>query len=67
MNWADIGGRTKSQHVVVEWNYGINVRILCKRHIIQSNRVKGKRLLPHCHGCITALRKLIFSTEGVDA
>ena len=60
MNWQDIGGRTKVQHVVVEWNYGIRVQILCKHHIIQLHRVwTDNRQLPHCQQCITALKKLI--------
>jgi hypothetical protein len=59
MNWADIGGRTRAQHVVVEWNYGIRVHILCKHHIIQIHRIKNNRQLPHCKQCITALSKLI--------
>lgn len=59
MNWADIGGRTKAQHVVVEWNYGIRVQILCKHHIIQNSRMKDNRQLPHCKQCITALSELI--------
>jgi hypothetical protein len=60
MNWADIGGRTRAQHVVVEWNYGIRIRILCKHFIVNRARVKeDHRQLPHCKQCITALRKLI--------
>ncbi|KKK81761.1 hypothetical protein LCGC14_2810210, partial [marine sediment metagenome] len=60
MNWADIGGRTKVQHVVVNWNYGINVSILCKHHIAWRTRVKeGDRQLPHCQQCIDVLKKLI--------
>ncbi|KKN03200.1 hypothetical protein LCGC14_1109940 [marine sediment metagenome] len=63
MNWADTGGKTKVQHVVVEWNYGIRVRILCKHHVIQIHRVKGNRQLPHCKQCITALKKLIQESK----
>ena len=59
MNWADIGGRTQRLHVVVKWSYGINVRILCKHHIIQHLRIKDNRQLPHCQKCITVLKKLI--------
>ena len=59
MNWEDTGGKTKVQHVVIEWNYGIRVRILCKHPIIQFHRVKGDRQLPHCKQCIAALKKLI--------
>lgn len=63
MNWADIGGRTKVQHVVIVWNYGVNVNILCGHHIIQIARVKDNRQLPHCQQCITALKKLIEESK----
>ena len=65
MNWADIGGKTKVQHVVIEWNYGVNVRILCKHPIIQFHRVKDNRQLPHCKQCIAALKKLIRESSKV--
>ena len=59
MNWADIGGRAQSLHVVIEWNFGVRVRILCRHHIIQHARIQDRRLLPHCQRCITALKRLI--------
>ena len=60
MNWRDIGGRTKVQHVVVKWNYGINVSILCQHFIVNHARVKEThRQLPHCQQCIDVLKKLI--------
>jgi hypothetical protein len=60
MNWADIGGRTQSLHVVIEWNYGINIRILCKHFVVNRARVKeNNRQLPHCKQCIAALTELI--------
>ena len=61
MNWADIGGRTKVLHVVVKWNYGISINILCKHHIAWRTRVKeGDRQLPHCLQCIDVLKKLML-------
>ncbi len=66
MKWEDIGGRAKSQHIVVDWDYGINVEILCKQHIIKFQRVKGKRPLPHCLKCIAALKKLIQETIQLE-
>ena len=72
MNWADIGGRTKVQHVVVNWNYGIMISILCKHHIAWRTRVKeGDRQLPHCLQCIDVLKKLIQESKetvqlGID-
>ena len=76
MNWADIGGRAQSLHVIVEWNFGVNVRILCRHHIVQHARIRDNRQLPHCQRCISALKKLIresskttqleFSNTGVN-
>ena len=59
MKWQDIGGRTKAQHVVTVWNFGVNVTTLCRHHIIKHARVRDNRLLPHCKQCIAALKKLI--------
>ncbi len=64
MNWTDIGGRTKVQHVVVNWNYGINVRILCGHFIVNRARVKEThRQLPLCLQCIDVLKKLIRESK----
>ncbi|KKM65663.1 hypothetical protein LCGC14_1442530 [marine sediment metagenome] len=64
MNWADIGGRTKVLHVVVKWNYGINVSILCGHFIVNRARVKEThRQLPHCLQCIDVLKKLIRESK----
>ena len=64
MNWADIGGRTKVLHVVVKWNYGINVSILCQHFIVNHARVKEThRQLPHCQQCIDVLKKLIRESK----
>ncbi len=65
MDWQDIGGRSTVQHVVVVWNYGVNVSILCKHYIIKHTRTKDNRQLPHCQQCITALKKLIEESEKV--
>ncbi|KKK65111.1 hypothetical protein LCGC14_2977440 [marine sediment metagenome] len=65
MNWADIGGKAQSLHVVIEWNYGIYVRILCKHHMTQHNRARDNRQLPHCKQCISALKKLIQESSKV--
>ncbi len=59
MNWQDIGGRTKVQHVVTGWDYGVNINILCRHYIIKHARTKDNRQLPHCQQCITVLKKLI--------
>ena len=69
MNWADIGGRTKVQHVVVRWNYGISVSILCGHFIVNHARVKEThRQLPHCKQCIDFLKELIQeSNEKVNS
>ncbi len=61
MNWQDIGGRTKRQHVVIEWNYGIRIRILCKQPmpLFARFKIERKKPLPHCQKCIEELKKLI--------
>ena len=59
MNWQDIGGRTKAQHVVTGWDFGVNINILCGHYIIKHTRTKEDRQLPHCKQCIAALSKLI--------
>ena len=65
MNWQDIGGRTKRQHVVIEWNYGIRIRILCKQpmSLFARFKIERKKPLPHCRKCIATLLLLIIEAD----
>ena len=67
MNWADVRGKSRSQHVVVREDPGIFIHVLCKKRFkFYPEYIKRKKPLVHCLNCITALKKLIHIAQFSD-
>lgn len=66
MNWKDVGGKSKAQHVVVRTDPGIFIHVLCKKKFrYYPEYIKRRKPLPHCLNCIKILSKLICTTPAL--
>ncbi len=57
MRWGDIGGHSRSQHVVVVETCDGYIEVLCGQRFIYGYHVERKKPLPRCYRCARRLRK----------
>ena len=59
MQWQDIGGYCRAQHIVVSSRYGEYYILLCGTQITFAFYRKRRKPLPRCRKCRAAFKRLV--------
>ena len=64
MKWENLGGNTRTQHVIIRNDLGMYLTVLCRTPIaFHVPPTKKQEYKPHCRKCIKLLTGLILETK----